>query len=223
MNNNKHNAWGALFDLDGVLIDSENIYTIFWHNIDLKYPTGVNNFEYVIKGNTLGNILNTYFHEEEIQAEILKELKEHEASMEYQLFEGVEKFLRTLRQKGIVSAIVTSSNVKKMEHLFLKLPVLQELVDVIITENDVTRSKPDPQGYNIAAKRLGLLPNQCIVFEDSMAGVEAGRRAGGAVVGIATTNTKEHLMEFADVVFDSLAMIEISDLEKLILSYSQQM
>ena len=210
-------SWGALFDLDGVLVDSEGSYTEFWHAVDEKYPTGVERFEYVIKGNTLGVILETYFPEE-VREEVLADLKRHEQTMEYVFFDGVEGFLRELREAGVLSAIVTSSNRKKMDHLFAQLPSLRPLVDVVITEDDVTRSKPDPQGYNIAARRLGLEPCRCIVFEDSMAGVEAGRRAGGAVVGVATTNPAEKLREFTDRVVDSLADLDIAELPLLLMS-----
>lgn len=208
--------WAALFDLDGVLIDSEGIYTKFWHDIDRKYPTGVERFEYVIKGNTLNNILNTYFPDPNIRRRIVVELKEHEESMEYRFFEGVERFLAELRRRHVPSAIVTSSNAVKMRHLFEQVPALRQLVDIVVTEEDVTRSKPDPEGYNLAAERLGCAPSRCIVFEDSMAGVEAGRRAGGAVVGIATTNSADRLREFADMVVDTLADVDIERLPELL-------
>lgn len=214
----KNKDWGALFDLDGVLIDSEGIYTEFWHDIDCRFPTGIERFEYVIKGNTLGNILDTYFPEQEVRNEILHDLRLHEETMEYRFFDGVEQFLHDVRLAGVLSAIVTSSNEKKMNHLFMSLPSLRQLVDIVITENDVSRSKPDPEGYNLAAERLGLRPERCIVFEDSMAGVEAGRRAGGAVVGIATTNPAERLMEFADMVSESLAALNIEELPLLLKS-----
>lgn len=103
-----------------------------------------------------------------------------------------------------------------MGHLFNQIPLLEELIDVIITEQDVTRSKPDPQGYNLAAERLGLEPCRCVVFEDSLAGVEAGRRAGGAVVGIATTNPAEKLEQWADIVVNSIADVEFAKLEDLL-------
>ena len=217
MNSKKqHCDWGLLFDLDGVLIDSENSYSEFWHHVNEKHPTGVDRLEYVIKGKTLDNILSTYYPEVEVQDEIVRELREHEATMEYCLFEGVENFLQEVEAAGILTAIVTSSNKPKMLRLFEKFSILHELMDVVITDEDVTRSKPDPQGYNLAAKRLGLKPERCIVFEDSMAGVEAGRRAGGAVVGVATTNSAEKLREFADVVINSFSELTLADLRQLI-------
>lgn len=213
--------WGALFDLDGVLIDSEDNYTMFWHDIDRKYPTGVERFEYVIKGSTLQSILHKYFVGDEIREKILHELKAHEKNMIYRLFDGVEIFLDKLKELGVLSAIVTSSNAVKMNHLFRQLPRLKELVEIVITEEDVSRSKPDPEGYNIAASRLGLHPKRCIVFEDSMAGVEAGRRAGGAVVGVATTNTVDSLMEFADLVVNSISEIDVTSLPQLLEKYME--
>lgn len=205
----KDKTWAALFDLDGVLIDSEGIYTEFWHDIDVRFPTGVKDFEYVIKGNTLGTILDTYFNDDTVRGLILEALREQERSMQYRFFDGVEDFLSAIHRLGVPSAIVTSSNARKMKHLFSSLPILKEYIDVLITEEDVSHSKPHPEGYNLAAERLGVDPKNCIVFEDSMAGVEAGRRAGGAVVGIATTNPAESLLDFADMVVESLADVDI--------------
>lgn len=207
--------WGALFDLDGVLVDTEGAYTEFWHDVDVKFNTGVPDFEYVIKGSTLNAILDKYFPDEDVRCEILRLLDHQEKTMRYQLFDGVESMLGQLRAKGVGTAIVTSSNRLKMRHLFEQLPGLNDLVYVVITGDDVTLSKPHPQGYNLAAERLGLEPNRCIVFEDSLAGVEAGRRAGGAVVAIATTNAPERLEKFADVVVDKFSDIYFEMLENL--------
>lgn len=208
--------WGALFDLDGVLIDSESIYTLFWHDINEKYPTGVEQFEYVIKGNTLSTILNRYFPDREIQLSIIADLQEHESKMEYVLFDGAEDLLRSLRKCGVKSAIVTSSNAKKMEHLFTVLPELRDLVDIVITEGDITMSKPHPEGYLLAAKKLGLPSKRCIVFEDSLAGVCAGRNSGSRVVGIATTNSPEALAPFADLIVESISELTVEKLCELI-------
>ena len=78
---------GALFDLDGVLIDSEGIYTEFWQSIDDEFHTGVDNFALAIKGTTLDNILSTYFSQEDYP-EILRRLKMQEQEMVYRLFPG---------------------------------------------------------------------------------------------------------------------------------------
>ncbi len=192
----------VLFDLDGVLVDSEGIYTEFWADIDRRYPTGVEDFAHVIKGNTLARILGTYFPDESVRQAILVELKRQEEEMVYQLFPGVAELVESLREESIPTAIVTSSNAAKMNHLFNAVPILRDYIDIVITEEDVTKSKPDPEGYLKAAGRLGFEPSRTVVFEDSLAGVEAGRRAGAVVVGVATTNPRSSLEHMADVIVD---------------------
>lgn len=198
----------ALFDLDGVIVDTESIYTDFWDDIDRRYPTGVDNFARVIKGNTLARILDTYF-DENLRDEILVLLKEQEESMRYRLFDGVSDFLDRLIENDIPKAIVTSSNDRKMSRLFSQIPELRPKFEAIITDAIVERSKPDPQGYLIAAEKLGVDPSDCVVFEDSFAGLEAGRRAGAYVVALATTNPRESLYEKADEVIDSFIGYDI--------------
>ena len=74
---------GFLFDLDGVLIDSEREYTRIWTDIDKAYPTGIENFALKIKGTTLDNILSTYYPEEEVKKNVKRMLDEEESAMKY--------------------------------------------------------------------------------------------------------------------------------------------
>lgn len=205
----------ALFDLDGVLIDSESIYTVFWNRMNELFPTGIDNFAYVIKGTTLPQILDRYFPDPKVQAELRVYLKKQEAEMVYRIFPGVERFLRALKEKGIPTAIVTSSNDAKMKVLFDSLPGFRDYFDVVVTDTDVTRSKPDPQGYMLAAERLGVPSEHCVVFEDSRAGLEAGRRAGGKVVAVATTLTHEDIAGCGDIVIDSFEELTPERVEAL--------
>ena len=168
----------VLFDLDGVLLDTEGIYTDFWSDIDRRFPTGVDNFAAVIKGNTLSNILATYFPDNAIQAHIHRLLIDQELNMPYRMFPGALELVEGLRDAGINTAIVTSSTLAKMKNVFRTLPRLENAIDTLVTDEDVTASKPDPQGYLIAARRLKAAPGEFIVVEDSRAGRGAGRRAG---------------------------------------------
>jgi HAD superfamily hydrolase (TIGR01509 family) len=92
-----------------------------------------------------------------------------------------------------------------MQHVREQLPELLANIDAVLTEEDVTKSKPDPQGYMLAAERLGCASEDCYVFEDSLAGLEAGRRSGSKVVGVATTNAREVIADKADFVVDNTA------------------
>lgn len=199
---------GVLFDLDGVLIDSETVYTRFWQEVDKRFPTRVEGFAMKIKGNTLTAILDTYFDKKNHPA-ILKMLRQQERDMRYTLFDGVIPLLENLRQRGIKTAVVTSSNDTKMENLFKQIPQLAQYIDVLVTDEDVQVSKPNPQGYLAAAVGLGLEPSECVVCEDSLAGLEAGRRAGCRVVAITGTEDTALLAPLADEILDSVAQLKV--------------
>ena len=205
----------VLFDLDGVLLDTEGIYTDFWNEMDRYYPTRVVGFAHKIKGSTLPTILSTYFPDTTIQAKIREHLVRHEHEMVYRPFDGALELLAKLKENGITTAIVTSSNSLKMAHIFDVLPQLKELIDVVITDEHVKASKPNPEGYLLAAKRLNATVGEFIVVEDSLAGIEAGRRAEAFVVGVATTNPRNIIEPIADMTIDSIEQLSIDIISKL--------
>ena len=146
--------FGALFDLDGVLIDTEGKYTEFWDEISRIYPTGIDNYALHIKGTTLEEIMKD-FPDPEVRADILRRIREFQDTMTYPLFPGVERFLTDLAANGIPAAIVTSSDNRKMNFLFKEHPSFRNYFEVVIDSSKVTLSKPDPQGYLLAAEALG--------------------------------------------------------------------
>lgn len=177
---------GALFDLDGVLIDSESTYTEFWNEVDRIYPTGIENYAIAIKGTTLPEIMKHYT-DEDVKADILRRIHDFQESMEYRIYPGVERFLSELNERDIPAAIVTSSDKRKMQLLFKQHPHFRDYFRAVIDASQVTRSKPDPQGYIKAAEALGCNPADCFVFEDSLQGLKAGNASGATVVAVATT------------------------------------
>lgn len=212
----KNEKIGCLFDLDGVLIDSERLYTKIWGAIEEQWPTGVDNFAYKIKGTTLEDILDHYFPDERVRSEVVKELYRLEGLMIYTPLPGAVEFIDALRERKIPVALVTSSNDLKMQHLWSDMPGFKEKFDVIITGDEVTHSKPNPEGYLTAARRLGIAPERCAVFEDSLQGVKAGKAAGSYVVGVEGTLKAEDIAPFSDVVVNAVADVDIDDLmEKL--------
>lgn len=198
----------ALFDLDGVIIDSEKNYTRFWDEIESIYPTGIENYAYAIKGTTLETIM-THYPDEKVAADIIARLHRLQDTMVFEPYEGALDFLRALSSEGVPMALVTSSDDRKMKSLFRQIPEIPELFSVIIDASMVTRSKPDPQGYNMAADRLGVDPADCCVFEDSVQGLKAGRSAGGKVVGVATTYQRSIVEPLADTTVNTLAEMTI--------------
>lgn len=135
----------ALFDLDGVLIDSETLYTGFWEKVGKSHHLPSPTFAYDIKGTTLNDILTTYFPEPEVRADVDRMLHEFENEIVYPVFPGALEFVDTLREAGMKTVIVTSSDDKKMEFLFAQHPGFKSHFDAIVTAADVTKSKPDPE------------------------------------------------------------------------------
>lgn len=199
-----------LFDLDGVLIDSEREYTRIWETIEKRFPTGVPDFARKIKGTTLDSILGTYFPQPEVRKQVEEMLYRLEGEMVYTFCEGAPTLLSQLRDAGKLLALVTSSNDRKMQHLYRDLPEIKEFFSVIIDESQVTRSKPDPQGYLLAADRLRVPTGECVVVEDSLQGVRAGKAAGAYVIGVAGTLPADTLRADADLVVYSIG--EVCDL-----------
>lgn len=212
----KHLPSAALFDLDGVLVDTEPVYTGIWRDIERTYPTGIENFALKIKGNTLAQILDRYYPDEEIRHEVCRMLVERERDMEYPLFDGVMDFLEDLACCGIPCVIVTSSNDAKMQRLADSAPRFRSYFTAVITDSCVTHSKPHPEPYLVGAASVGADPGECIVFEDSFAGMEAGRAAGAAVVGLATTNPRESIVGKADAIIDGFGGLTVASLLEML-------
>ena len=191
----------ALFDFDGVVVDTEPQYSLFWDEKGEKYHPEIPEFGHHIKGQTLTQIYSQYFlHQEGLQSEITRELLDFETRMSFEFIPGVVDFMKELRRKGVKIAIVTSSNDQKMANAHRALPELKSMVDAIITADKVTHSKPHPECFLLGAETLQMPIDRCIVFEDSFHGLESGNRAGMKVIGLATTNPASSIADKASLV-----------------------
>lgn len=198
----------ALFDLDGVIIDSETQYTEFWGSQFHLYYPDQQGLEYLIKGMTLIQIYERYFaNQEERQSCITKALDNFELDMHYDYIAGIEDYIYLLRNRGIKTSVVTSSNLAKMANVYQQHPEFMSLFDSVLTSEDFERSKPDPDGYLKAAKALGVEPGECVGYEDSINGLKAVRAAGMFCVGLTTTNSREVVKPLADVVIDDFTQL----------------
>lgn len=201
----------ALFDLDGTLIDTENQYSVIWHQVGDEYRPDVKDLENVIKGNTLKRILERFFPDPEVQRQVCERLDQYESQMNYDFFPGAKEFIVELKKQGIKCAIVTSSDQKKMQHVREKNPELIALFDRILTAEDFAASKPNPDCYLKAVEVFGLQKHECIVFEDAFSGLEAGMSAGIFTVGIASYNPREAIADKCNLVLDSFQGVSYAD------------
>jgi len=188
------NKIAFLFDLDGVIIDTEPQYDIFWRKTAEKYQLGIENFEHVIKGTILPHILSNYFSHfpESVQHDIAAANQAFELEMDIVPILGALFFLEATKAAQIPTALVTSSDDRKIEYVFSQLPIRQYF-DTIVSADRITQGKPDPMCYVLAAKELGMPADSCYVFEDSFNGIKSGNVAGMKVVGLSTTNSAESI------------------------------
>ncbi len=205
----------AFFDLDGVAFDTEPQYSIFWGSVCRQYHPELPGLERKIKGQTLVQIFDAHFQDVRQQQTIVKGLDEYEANMTYQYVPGFDDFVRSLRHMGLKTALVTSSNMVKMNVVYKAHPEFQSLFDLILTSEDFSESKPSPACYLLAASRFNLSPGDCIVFEDSFNGLRSARAAEMTVVGLTTTNTADTIGDLCDFTIadftDTQVMKPISD------------
>jgi HAD superfamily hydrolase (TIGR01509 family) len=208
--------------MDGVLVDSSEVYyrlvcEIFTREMgrtvtreQFKAMFGMNNIS-VIRG------LLGYTPPPEVERRISDEVDEgfcRYAPDHVRLMPGALDALQMLSAAGWRQAIATSSS-RRNTRLVMELVGLERWINAVVCTEDVAQGKPAPDPFLLAAERLGVGPERCVVVEDSPAGIQAARLAGMACVGVATTQTPEALAQ-ADRVVGSLANLTLSDFEALL-------
>lgn len=202
----------ALFDFDGVVVDTEPIYDIFWNEAAGRYGLDIPNFAAVIKGTTLPHILKTYFADrtEDFRQLVAEESMAYEKDMPLPPMPGSIEFLHVLKEHGVRIGLVTSSDDMKVKRAFRMLQ-LDHLFDCVVTADRISRGKPDPMCYLLAASDLQVDPANCLVFEDSFAGIQAGTEAGMRVIGLSTTNSEESLKDKVHQVIPDFRNVSFDD------------
>ena len=198
------NLQAILFDLDGVLVDSKAVVEAAWRRWAAETGAPAEDLVAIMHGRPARELVRMF-------APTLDAEREAERVADYEM----DGSARVLVQPGAAAcvelarraawAIVTSGTralaLRRIESVGLPAP------DVLISADEVTAGKPDPQPYELAAERLGVAPRCCIVVEDSPAGVLAGRRAGATVLAVTTTHQASVLGE-ADRVLASMVEVE---------------
>lgn len=147
---------------------------------------------------------------------IIERLNAFESQMPYVYVPGFEPFILSLRAAGIATAVVTSSNRKKMEAVYRAHPEVEGWFDRILTSEDFTESKPSPECYLVGAAALGAEPSECVVFEDSINGLHSGMASGAKVVGLSTTNPAETVGQLSHLVVPDFRPLTLADCLRLV-------
>jgi len=210
----------AIFDMDGVLVNSNAVHLKTWQAFGKRYGIEVNEeiFAKYMNGRRNDEFLEEMYPGRWSQEERLRIGAEKEAYYrehfvkEVPAVPGVVEFINNLARRGVPLALATSA-VRENAELITEVLGVRSLFNAMVTGLDVTEAKPNPAIFLEAARRLKVPPSQCIVFEDSPAGVEAARRAGARCVGISTGVAPEELLargafrvipDFQDVDVDAL-------------------
>ncbi len=209
---------GAIFDWDGVVIDSSGQHEKSWELLSAEIAKGLppGHFKRGFgKKNQLiiPEILGWSDDPEEIERlgnrkeELYRELVGQGGMT---VLPGARELLGALKESGIPCAVGSSTSRTNLESIFATTG-LGESFDAVVCGDDVIHGKPAPDVFLKAAQLLGVPPERCVVFEDALFGIEAARRAGMKVVAVATTNPLK-LLRHADRAVESLEEISVEEL-----------
>ena len=213
-----------IFDMDGVIVDNHQYHLQSWLSFFERNGIHMTEVEYKEKVNgrvmhaILPKILGRSLSSDEIRR--LGEQKEAEYRELYkadiQPTSGLIDFLQELQQKDIPRAIATSAPPSNVDFT-LERTGLRAYFPVIVDDTMVTTGKPDPEVYLKSAEQLGMPPNRCVVFEDAILGIQAGKSAGMPVVALATTHTREELEATeADYIIDDFSGLTVERLQEVL-------
>ena len=197
---------GVIFDMDGVIVDNQDYHYEAWMKFCQKYdviPEGdVSRYFGMTNNDILTNIFPDNLSDKQLYeyAGEKEKLYQNLYQGNIEIADGLERLLISLTEKGVKLGIATSAPSTNVDFV-LGNTRLHIYFDVVVDSSMIKRGKPDPEIYLMAAEEMGLAPEECIVVEDSVAGVKAGKAAGMMVVAITTTSAREKLSE-ADQIID---------------------
>lgn len=214
-------SFGVVFDMDGVIVDTNPYHKISLKQFCEKYGYHFTDEELIkrIYGRTNNEWITNLFGK--LPKERLLELGEEKEAMFRAIYkdavepvDGLEKFLKKLTHQKIPNAIGTSAPRSNVDFI-LDNTGLRNYFPVILDQSHVEHGKPNPEIYLKTAQALNLPPAQTIVFEDSLSGIEAAQRAGARVVGVTTTHTPAEL-KHCDLVIPDFTNLELESLSAII-------
>lgn len=207
---------GVIFDLDGVLIDSGWAHKQSWYDLAQKEGYEMSDeFFYGTFGMQNYQIL-PLLAGKELSAEEIDTLSDWKEQRYREIFsegikltQGAERLLNELKDEDFLLAIGSSAPKDNLDFVMEKLK-LEKYFDALVSKENVIKGKPSPDTFLTAAKILELKPENCVVIEDSIPGIEAAKAAGMQVIALTTTRDREELTD-SDVIVNSLDELKVTD------------
>jgi len=192
--------FAAIFDMDGTMVDNTPYHFKTWQTLYKKYGIGElaeETYKTEISGVPIMDTVRSLFPDAD--EETLKSLVREKEQLYQEIYtpfiapiNGLENLLTELKDGGVKLAMASSASWDDIGFVLSHVKVRQYF-DVIIDGNRVSKGKPNPQIFLKAAADMHMRPEDCIVFEDSMAGIKAGNAAGMKVIGITTAHPADKL------------------------------
>jgi len=204
---------GVLFDMDGVLVDSEAFICkaaiMMYNELGVKvYPDDFLPFVGMGENRYIGGVAEKYGIKIEIEKVKARTYAIYELIVKGKLdpLPGTHEFISKCRNKGFKMALATSADKIKMEVNLREIGLSETIFNAVITGLDVENKKPFPDIYIMAAKRIGLDPHECLVVEDAVSGIKAGKSAGCKCLAITSSFDAKALAE-SDWICESLLTV----------------
>ncbi|GAB3948050.1 HAD family hydrolase [Spirosoma harenae] len=217
--------FAALFDMDGVLIANTEFHINAWLQFAQKHGFPLTKEQYLehINGHVSADAM-AYVFQRPISLGELIVLTEEKEAIYRELYRphlqptaGLLPFLDALKAHQIPMAVGTSAPESNVRFTLDGLS-LRPYFNAIIDASMIHRGKPDPEIYLTAAECVGVSPGRCVVFEDALAGIEAGLSAGMTVIGLATTHTHDELVDTGvALIIDDFTQLTPEAVQKLII------
>lgn len=221
MEKNLIHPFAVIFDMDGVIVDSNPTHTIALRKFCEMHGHQLTDEE--LKSKIYGRANKDWLPDifgNQMTPAAYKKLADEKEALFRKLFEpiiqpldGLIQFLDKLKENNIIMAVASSAPPENVQFTLEKTGT-KKYFNIALDETSFSKGKPDPEIYLQTTSLLNFAPEKCIVFEDSIAGVEAAKKAGCKVIGVTTTHIKEEFIG-TDLVIDDFTDLELWQLMKL--------
>lgn len=209
----------VIFDMDGTIVDDRPAHQEAWLTFAKSKGVSLTQERYFrdFRGRTNREILPKLLGKSFNRDEATKIIEEKESLFrsiytEVEPVAGFFEIFKQIRELDLKVGLATTAPEKNRDYILGKLGI-KERFDTIVGDEDIQKGKPEPEIYLKTAKLLSVSPEECLVFEDSIPGVVAGKAAGMSVIAITTTNTPEELSE-ADSAVKDFTQVDLGKLAK---------
>jgi len=214
-------AKAVIWDMDGVIADTAPYHFKAWQQVFKKRGVDFTEADFRRNfGRRNDTIIIDILGEHTSPTEVDNIVREKEESFRNKIRDNIKplpgaiELMKSLREHGFSIALASSAPIENIQ-LVLEGLGINDYFQAIVWGREVKEGKPSPQGFLLAAKKLGLAPESCIVIEDAVAGVTAAKRAGMSCLAVTNAHPRTSLTEAGHVI-DSLEEITVDDLERLL-------